>query len=518
MKWDRWVVLVALLIGAILRFSRLDLRPMHTDEAVHAVKFGALLETGVYRYDKIEYHGPTLNYFTLLSAWYAGEKSFVQITEQTLRLVPALFGFGLILLVLVLRGAGSVAAPAAAFLVASSPAMTFYSRYYIQETLLVFFSMGVIAAGYRFLVTGRTVWAAAAGISAGLMVATKETWVISSGLMGGAALGVLLLGRRGGAGVHPVNLRGVGAGVAAGVVVSILLYSSFFAHWEGVRDSLLAFQTYFARAGEESRHGHPWYYFVRMLVWWREGEGPVWTDAGAVLFAAVGIISSFFRNDTASGPERGLRLFLGIYGCLMVLAASAIPYKTPWLILGALPPLCLMAGWGVSVFLGWIPDRLRVAGAVLLLCGGGFLVWQSYLTSFRHYDDPANPFVYAHPTDDVRRIAEVLEQVVRAGPDDLPVQVVVPGNEYWPLPWYLRRLKRVGWWEGVSKDFVLTPVILISPESEADLIGLLYGAAAPGKRPLYVPLFDRPMFLRPGKEIRGYITLDVWNSLQRDQG
>jgi hypothetical protein len=30
---------------------------------------------------------------------------------------------------------------------------------------------------------------------------------------------------------------------------------------------------------------------------------------------------------------------------------------------------------------------------------------------------------------------------------------------------------------------------------------------------LYVPLFDRPMFLRPGKELRGYIRLDLRDAM-----
>ena len=42
---------------------------MHADEAVHADKFGTLLEEGHYAYDSSEYHGPTLYYLTLPSAW-----------------------------------------------------------------------------------------------------------------------------------------------------------------------------------------------------------------------------------------------------------------------------------------------------------------------------------------------------------------------------------------------------------------------------------------------------------------
>ncbi|MCB0293433.1 MAG: hypothetical protein KDH97_24480, partial [Calditrichaeota bacterium] len=61
-----WLILA---LALLLRLPGLERRPMHTDEAVHAVKFGALLEEGFYEYDPFEYHGPTLNYFTLIPAW-----------------------------------------------------------------------------------------------------------------------------------------------------------------------------------------------------------------------------------------------------------------------------------------------------------------------------------------------------------------------------------------------------------------------------------------------------------------
>ena len=123
MKWEAWLLVGALVAGALLRLPRLDLRPMHTDEAVHAVKFGILLETGAYRYDRNEYHGPTLNYFTLLPAWLASEKKLAQVTEVTLRIIPALFGLCLILLLPLVWDIGLESVACAALLTACSPAM-----------------------------------------------------------------------------------------------------------------------------------------------------------------------------------------------------------------------------------------------------------------------------------------------------------------------------------------------------------------------------------------------------------
>jgi len=92
--------IIIVLIAAALRLPRLSMRPMHTDEAIHAVKIGTLLEKGEYTYDSNEYHGPTLNYFTLIPAWLKGQKTFKTIDETTMRLVPVFFGIGLILLLL----------------------------------------------------------------------------------------------------------------------------------------------------------------------------------------------------------------------------------------------------------------------------------------------------------------------------------------------------------------------------------------------------------------------------------
>ncbi len=405
----------------------------------------------------------------------------------------------------------------AALFTAFSPAMVFYSRYYIQEILLVFFAFGLIGAAYRFILGGRILWSIVAGMCAGLMFATKETWVISCGAMGCAFLAVLVFRHSGGWAEYRGYVRGIPVALLSGAIVAVLFFSSFFTHWDGVRDSLLAYQTYFGRAAEESRHGHPWHYFLRLLIY-REGDhGMAWTEAGIVFFGAIGIVSAFREKRAPAGSGKDLKMFLGLYCCLMLLILSAIPYKTPWLVIGVLQPLIVMAGCGVSAFFGWLPRRLRVLGVITIALLAGHLGWQAYMANYRLYDDPANPYVYSHPTDDVKHVAGVLESIRRSSPEGLAVQVVCPGDDYWPLPWYLRALPSVGWWNSVEEDFVATPVILASPDVEADLMERLYDAPPPGERPLYIPLFDRPMFLRPGKELRGYIRLDLHEKLLRER-
>ena len=94
--------MAATIVALALRLPRLHQRPMHGDEAVHAGKFGELLEDGVYTYDPYEYHGPTLNYLTLIPARLSSAEKLTEVSEFTLRVVPVFFGVSLILLVLLI--------------------------------------------------------------------------------------------------------------------------------------------------------------------------------------------------------------------------------------------------------------------------------------------------------------------------------------------------------------------------------------------------------------------------------
>jgi predicted membrane-bound mannosyltransferase len=64
----------------------------------------------------------------------------------------------------------------------------FYSRYYIQETLLVFFTLAALGCGWRYWRTRRLGWILAAGAAVGMMHATKETWILSAASAVAAAI------------------------------------------------------------------------------------------------------------------------------------------------------------------------------------------------------------------------------------------------------------------------------------------------------------------------------------------
>lgn len=530
MKWSVKccvLILAATIVAAALRLPRLALRPMHGDEAVHADKFGELLERGVYVYNPHEYHGPTLNYLTLIPAWLCSQKTYAQVTEVTLRVVPVFFGALLVLLVLlVVDGLGGWASVCAAILTAISPAMVFYSRYYIQEMLLVCFTFGAIAFGYRFAQRRRLVWAVLAGICLGLMHATKETCVIVFGCMLLALWLTLLIRRREGKSgfgeaVKSVKPRHFVAAVFAGVAVSLLFHSSFLTNLGGIADSFRTYTTYFERAGNNRIHDHTWYYYLKMLIYSRYGSGPVWTEALIVLLAGVGVIAVLTKKGLPGAVNIDLLRFIAFYTLAMVALYSAIRYKTPWCMLGFLHGMILLAGVGAVVLIRLAPNVVpRLIVASLLLEASGHLLWQACLGNYWYQADSCNPYVYAHPTMEVFEIVKRVEEYARACGEghNMPIEVICPGDDYWPLPWYFRSFPHVLWANKVDDRTGRAPLILASPAVEADLAERFYAESIPfEQRQMYLYLFDWPhyVWLRPQVELLGFVRKDLWEGLQK---
>jgi len=489
---------------------------MHGDEAVHAIKFGALLEKGFYRYDSFEYHGPTLNYLTLIPARLSSAHSLTAVTDSTLRLVPVFFGTLLVFMPLLLwDGWGRAAVFMAAFFTAISPAMAYYSRYYIQEMLLVCFTFGVIVCGYRYLQNKKIGWAISCGSFLGLMHATKETCVIAWGAMALTLLPILArhdFTTNWGA----VNRRHLVAALAAAAFFSVLFFSSFFTNWRGVLDSILTYKNYLSRAGQNPVHIHPWHYYLSILAYFRIGANPFWSEAVILILAVAGFAAAMMKKNIIAANQHLLR-FIAFYTLLMTIFYSFIPYKTPWNLLSFWHGMILLAGVGAAASIKLFSNPL-VRGIIVfvMLVGGAHLVWQAYLANHQYYDDPANPYVYAHPVDEVFAIVKRIEEIAPAHPDgrNLHMQVICPDNDYWPLPWYLRQFPNIGWWREVDENAPAAQLVIAAPQFEPALMRKFYELPPPGQKYLYVPLFEAYTELRPQIELRGYVRKDLWDRLQ----
>jgi uncharacterized protein (TIGR03663 family) len=461
-------------LGALLfRLPGLGLRPMHHDEANQALKFGRLLETGEYRYDPADHHGPSLYYLSWVLAKALGRTTLAELDETDLRLLPALFGAGTVLLILAFAGAvGRAAALAAGALAAVSPAFTYYSRFYIQESIFVFFIAGFALALWKYRTRPSPGWAAAAGLAAGMMFATKETSVIVFAAVAAAILLTrALLGKRPGVidgkRAAPLLLRDLALGAGAAAATAVLLFSSFLRNPRGLLNSLLAFQNYFAKSGDPGFHAHPVGYYIGLLTYSRDG-GLVWSESLILALACLGIIAAIKMREE-------FRAAVAITTILTAAVFSLISYKTPW---NALPfhlGFVILAGVGADfIFRSIRKMPIKAAAGVLLGAGLFHLGWQSGQANFRYPADPRNPYVYAQTSPDYERLVKRVDEIMPflTGGAQALIKVVCGPYETWPLPWSLRRRPNTGYWTdaveaGIAAGATDGAQIVIASEEQA---------------------------------------------------
>jgi len=493
--------------GASFRLVDLGVRPMHHDEANQAVKFGVLLEKGEYRYDRADHHGPSLYYLSLPFARALGERTLAELDERTLRLVPAVFGLGtVVLLLLFVPLMGRERALWGALGLAVSPVMVYFSRFYIQETLLFFFLTGFSAAVWQYRKKPSYGWAIAAGFFAGMMYSTKETSVIAFGAIAAAFLLTRLTtgtekrgygaprkqdrpertresgnpdaqksqensnqepGPEKGSAYKPQIPGGrqrtalrwahLALGVGTAAFIAVLFFTSFFQNPRGFIDSILSFKVYFAKAGDAGFHVYPWSYYLKMLSFSKTGSGPVWSEALILILAVAGIIAAFrLRPERPSSKlwrpnegDRSFLIFVSFYAVISTAAFSLIPYKTPWNVLPFYFGFILLAGNGAMALLRAFKSRTgRAAVLVLLAAGFAHLGAQARRAALVYPADPRNPYVYAQTGPGFMKLVRKVEDLAAVHPDrdKMFIQVVAGPYETWPLPWYLRRFERVGYW------------------------------------------------------------------------
>ncbi|PYS81137.1 MAG: hypothetical protein DMF67_17880 [Acidobacteria bacterium] len=495
-----WLIasLAVLMVATALRIYALELKPMHHDEGVNGFFLTNLLRQGVYHYDPGNYHGPTLYYLTLPVVALFGLNTFA------VRFVTAAFGIATVWLVLALRRyVGAFGALTAAALVAVSPACVFYSRYFIHESLFVFFALGIVVAALRFYETGAGVYLCLASASAAMLFATKETAFISVGTLalawafahvwvkwagGGRGARGRKKGGEGGGGLAKFDASGqaplfVAGAFALFAFIWILFYSSFFTYWKGVFwDSFEAFRVW-KQTGMSEFHSKPLDTYVRWL--WQE-EAPI------LLLAVAGACVALFERR-----RNRFAVFAGAWAFGLLAAYSLISYKTPWLVLSFVVPLAVVAGYAVQAFDNWVGGARRWHSPALAIVAVAIAVctYQAVVVNFREYDNDRYIYVYSHTQ---RQALDMLKEVERASARAGAREpgIIVASPEYWPLPWYFRDNSHVGYLGNVSTYYDPQSTLMVigrkSDNPKEDQYGQLRAVLAAS----YVEAGTYP--LRPG--------------------
>ncbi len=122
--------------------------------------------------------------------------------------------------------------------------------------------------------------------------------------------------------------------------------------------------------------------------------------------------------------------------------------------------------------------------------------------------DVRNPYVYAHTSSAVQRLvkrAHELSAVHPAG-KDMPIYVIAPDGDYWPLPWYLREFRQVGFFTGIPQPLEAA-MIIAPPALQAQI-----------ESALSTPHYSECHALRPGVLRSVFIPQWLWDAFMATRG
>ena len=310
------------------------------------------------------------------------------------------------------------------------------------EAFLIFLIMRMLLAWND----GRAIYLMLTSASAALFFATKETAFITIGTMIMAVISVwiwrkiysAIISRPKKNELEPVELtwqnfrEGLGdskdlsllmiAVVVVFAYIGILFFSSFFTFSEGISRAFEAYAVWTKTGTKDHTQSGVWGY----LKWGMKIESPIY------ILAAIGTLIALFK------ARHRFAMFTGFWAFGLFAAYSIIPYKTPWLALSFILPMCIIAGYGINELARSTDIGQRIFAGLLTVFASVMLGYQAYDLNFLRYDDDSMPYVYAHTRrgflDMVNKIEYYADKSGKA--KDAGIEIVSP--DYWPLTWYMK--------------------------------------------------------------------------------
>ena len=513
-------------------------RTFHPDEANQAFTTGHLLETGTYRYNPQDHHGPTLYYAAATLQKVAGHDSTATLDPALLRCTPLLFAvLALVLGCLAVRKlTGRLwLGLLFAFLLGTSPIFMFFATDFIQEMLLASFTMMMLWTGTNYLLyikpstpqatnhantinanartLKRPTWALLFGIATGLAFATKETAVLTFAAIGISAFVLRITQRR--TPSSNGHLLPAALAFAGFLLTATLLYSSFGDNWRGVFNAFIAAPlAYLHRAvGDAASQGatahiHPWWQYFK------------WLFAPALCpFSEWLLLVPIAVASCCNAFKSRRLLFAATYTGALTALYSAIPYKTPWCALQIAVALAITASLSIGHLLA---HAQRHVGPVRRLCERATVIFFVLLIFLWHGcgmtiinrqpDSKKIPYNYASASPQARDLASLIIEKLSSPPpqppatrlpaqaSDLFAAIALPPEDTWPLPFYLRSANdKIGYWASLGELEALAglgrkPTVVVVSAEEGHLV-----------QPLFPHLKNTKRFeMRPHVRVRAF--------------
>jgi predicted membrane-bound mannosyltransferase len=207
-------------------------------------------------------------------------------------------------------------------------------------------------------------------------------------------------------------------------------------------------------------------------------------------------------------------LFSALWAFGLIAAYSLIAYKTPWLSLNFVVPLALASGGAVDWFYeelarGQVSKQLRwyaIAGLLLVALGplagmarifdeAAFEMssdtfkglvsvpvhWKTFIPGYQtidlnfiNYDNDNRyyVYVYAHTRRETLKLLDEIDKVAERTHQGKETGITIVSADYWPLPWYLRDYKRVGYHGHMTPS---NEPIIIARQDQAEEVETTFG-------------------------------------------
>jgi len=308
----------------LIRIPALGLRTIHIDEGM-GIRASELVLSNQWHYSPKNGHGPTLFYIGAAIKSIANTNILVFRTVSALFLLLGLFILWLMYrnelkdigILLILLGLGL------------SSGMIFFGNYFIHESLFIFLTILSLALIERFLKTKNSILLTPFIISLSLMYMTKETALFTYAAWAIAGVSILFLNNNFKSFKKLISIKNI-LFIISGFVLSAVLYFLFF----GLNLDLIKAPYIWLTERGTNMHIRPWYYFIALLFL---HESFLLISGGA---------TAIFLTIKKQWQSRQLFFFLWFLAVLIIY--SAIPYKTPWLILNIILPLGLFVAFSFS--------------------------------------------------------------------------------------------------------------------------------------------------------------------------
>jgi uncharacterized protein (TIGR03663 family) len=452
------------LVAAFLRLYALDLRPVHFDEGGgYAIGARELFKTGVYHYNP-DFHGPFLFHITALSFHLFG------MSDISLRLMEAIFGIGLVLLlyplIVYLKNYGFLFA---ALFIAISPSLVYYSKFAVHDSFYVFFNLAVITSLFLYLKYKKKIYLFLFAISFALLFSTKEnsyvflaiftSWLFvefiysfltyKKGIIKGLENNIFSIFSN-----ITKNISTISICAALFILTFSAIFTLYFKYPADLGKSIVdpLFHWFKRSTTDVGGFYRPYTFYLQILS---NYELPIFLLGLAGIFVVLKENNKFTR-------------FVSIWTILTLIIYLYMPYKLPNNVIHVVLPFAISAG----VFVGFLLNKLKGEyfkyGVIVLLILSAYMFYISIDINFVKYcDEPNNLLVYVQTVDDVKGLLKLMDNVSIKKGKDIDMIVSVFQTEY-PLSWYFRdypnvryyaqKIETVDGWEGINwkGDGILT--------------------------------------------------------------